>query len=188
MKWEYLIVYEYSDLNYFGAQGWELVAVKPWRFEFRYESGSVSSKYTLKREACVYQPTLSSEHQKTIPSIMTQETNYTNCNCTGCKNYRSEKHIPEPDPNKLYNDKVQEIAEELAKVCTGDCWPDRSEFQREADIRREMSRARAMVAKMAEEFKAGFNGVYDFTDDPDFGPIIKQQLIERGLVPAKHEE
>ena len=88
------------------------------------------------------------------------------------------------DPNAAYNAKVREIAEVLAKVCTGDCWPDRSEFQREADIRREMSRARAMVAKMAEEFKAGFNGVYDFTDDPDFGPIIKQQLIERGLVPA----
>lgn len=44
--------------------------------------------------------------------------------------------------------------------------------------------AKLMVAEMATQFAEGFNSVYDFTDDPEFGPLIKKQQIERGLIPS----
>lgn len=51
-------------------------------------------------------------------------------------------------------------------------------------VDRNMYKARVMVAEMAKQFAEGFNSVYDFTNDPEFGPIIKQQQIERGLIPS----
>lgn len=118
-----------------------------------------------------------------------EHVNYLTCLCEGCMIYRKEKGIPEPNPNAVYNSKVREIAEELAKAHTGDCWPNRSDSQKEADIRHEMTRSRAMVAKMAEAFEEAFILVHtDYNISWVTRELCKKHLIERGLIPAKPED
>lgn len=87
------------------------------------------------------------------------------------------------DPNAAYNSKVRQIAEMIARDTLQDRWEMMSAESNEYRIERKMPIARAMVAEMAKQFAEGFNSLYDFTDDPEFGPLIIQQQIERGLIP-----
>lgn len=125
---------------------------------------------------------------------------YETCMCEGCKIYRKEKGIPEPDPNAAYNAKVREIAEELVNN-----FPEsrdrlatiptiyKSQYMRheliEVVVNDHMEQARAMVSKIANEFSEGYHeamkdqGFSRYESDPD----LKQHLIERGLTPAKPE-
>lgn len=48
-----------------------------------------------------------------------------------------------------------------------------------------MLASRLSVQREAEAFAEGFNSVYDFTNDPEFGPMITEGQIERGLIPPQ---
>lgn len=127
--------------------------------------------------------------------MSTQPCNYTKCECIGCKAYRKEKGIPEPDPNAVYNAKVHEIAEVLAGV-DFPAWAmsklDISNSCRTAwniSVEKNMEKARAMVAKMAEEVIIyAFQTIEQYKATEPNGGYVTNYLIERGLIPAKPED
>lgn len=98
----------------------------------------------------------------------TQPCNYTNFGCIGCKAYRKEKGIPEPDPNAAYNDNLHRNSAVLNQIFQNA--PEGS------DVFELM--ARAMVANMAESFCDGAEWGRE-------GYGTNKELIERGLIPAK---
>lgn len=137
--------------------------------------------------------------------MSTQPCNHTNCECIGCKAYRKEKGIPEPDPNVLYNAKVREVADKLAMIeyieRNPNCqvpYQDVSGRTRNLAADNKMPQARAMVAKMAKEYEEGFFASLDYSlglvneEHPSYvyyNELCIEELRERGLIPnTKTEE
>jgi hypothetical protein len=129
--------------------------------------------------------------------MSTQPCNYTNCECIGCKAYRKEKGIPEPDPNAAYNEKLREIAEELAGI-EFPAWAmsklDTNNSCRTAwniNVEKNMDKARAMVAKMADCYITGYMSNCDEDTQERIDLWMQNatdECIERGLIPAKPED
>lgn len=103
------------------------------------------------------------------------------------------------DPNAAHNAKVQEIADELISILYPESITDsyglpysKEKLKKQADRKLQicLPAARAMTAKMKEEFSEGYyaamhdQGLSRYESDPD----LKQHLIKRGLIPAKPED
>lgn len=92
------------------------------------------------------------------------------------------------DPNEAYNAKVREVAESITRIMHVTAYNDRSKSIPDSNywqikVAGYEDAARAMVAKMANEYRAGLFAGRESNKKWASIKTVDAELMERGLIP-----